>query len=74
MTPVLKPSEIIHQLRYEFEERLKGGGFAWNKTGILQMFDLAVGATAFWYADLKHEEPPKLEEATWPNEHSRLPG
>lgn len=61
MTPVLKPSEIITHLRGEFETRLRGGGFSWNKAGILQTFDTAVGATAFWYADHKMEACPHLE-------------
>lgn len=53
----LKHSEIIAHLRTEFEEKLKGGGFSWDKQGILHTFDRAVGATAFWYADVQLENP-----------------
>lgn len=61
MTPVLKPSDIVHQLRYEFEQKLKGPGVTWNKDGVLHTFDRAVAAAALWYADLRHEERPNLE-------------
>ena len=57
----LKPREIIEHLRHEFGERLRNTGVTWNKTGILQVFDLAVGATAFWYADNMMEVRPTLE-------------
>ena len=51
----LKHSEVLEQLRFEFEERLREGGFQWNKDGVLHTFDRAVGAVAFWYADLQME-------------------
>mgnify|MGYP001598904211 CR=1 FL=1 len=57
----LKPREIIEHLRNEFEERLCRPGVAWNTTGILHVFDLAVGTTAFWYADCLMEPRPTLE-------------
>lgn len=58
----LKPSEIINQLRYEFELKLKDNGVSWNKAGVLNAFDRAVGATAFWYADMKMDERAHVED------------
>jgi len=51
----LKISDVLNQLRFEFEERLRAGGFTWNKDGILHTFDRAVGTVAFWYADKQME-------------------
>lgn len=61
MTPVLKPKDIIAHLRSQFQEKLPDVGQAWNKASILQVFDMAVGATALWYADCKMEARPTLE-------------
>lgn len=62
MTPPLKPSDIITHLRSDFEERLRENGMSWNKAGVLNAFDRAVGATAFWYADLKMDARAHGEE------------
>ena len=36
--------DVLTMLRHEFEEKLKSGGFSWNKDGVMGAFDRAMAA------------------------------